>query len=1063
MKLMKIWNHVCFVLLVGVICAPLMAQTATVVGTVTDASGAVVPDADVQFRNVETGQVRSTKTDGNGSYSLPQMNVGNYEARVAHESFRTTVLPGITLTVAQEATINATLQVGAVAEQVEVQGSARTVDTESATLGGTVNEQRMQDLPLNGRNFVQLTLQEIGVTQNSSYSFSAGFTGVMINANGASIRSNSWLLDGAPAQNFYGANNSSISGTTLGLDGIQEFRIITTGIGAQYGGGMGAQVVMVSKGGTNGWHGGAFDYLRNSDLDARNFFDPHIIPPFERNNFGGSLGGPIKKDRTFFFANYEGLKSRTGVTTVDNVMGAGCHGLAGAVITNVACPQLGSTASVTVNAVTAPFLALFPLPNLPNNQYHYEFNEPDSESFGQMRVDQTFSVKDTAFARYTIDNNTQTVPIGYPQFQADYFSRNQYITGGENHIFSPSLLNSARFSWMETLLSTTSPTNLSGPDYSFVAGLTFGNVSVGGVTGIGPQQTDPAYFDQYVAHFSDDIFYTKGRHSLSFGVQLDHYDAPFLNNTYLFGTISFANIASLLTGTASTYTEATPGQDHHRDFLYWTMGYYAQDSIKLNRRFTLNLGVRYEPGTVPSEVNGLSAALRNPSTDATPTIGPLWRNYMLKNFSPRIGFAWDLFGDAKTSLRGGFARMNDVNNMGGILDISANGTPPFATDENCGVATVITLPLVYAGCPSGSVSSLRTPNYYMEQPHLLTYTLSLQRALPSNMTLTVAYAGSKGIDLLRTLEANPILPETVNGQEYWPGTGTRVNPAWGFIGLNTSQGNSRYDSAEIELSKQLSSGLQFQLSYTRSRAYGDTESQLGSDNTAVSPYNSNPLNYAQDRSVLTFNTPNNFRLNTIYYLPNVKAKGFVGAIARGWWVSSLLTLQTGLPFTVVLNTNRSRSGIAGGAGGIDRPNLVPGFTAASITSGTTGAGCLGVPANEPVGTPTLYFNPCAFQEQPQGYLGNAGQNILEGPPQRNWDFSLVKDTALPFREGAKLQFRAEVFNILNHPFFSFPAHAVFSGTAAGSGDIEAPLSNAGVITSTLGTSRQIQLALKLIF
>ncbi len=329
MKLMKIWNHVCFVLLSGVICAPLIAQTATALGVVTDDSGAAVPGASVTFTNIDTGQPRSTETDSAGSYRLPALNAGNYQARVTKDGFGATVLPGITLTVSQEATINVTLKVGAVNQEVTVAGSVQTVNTDSATLGGLVDEQRVADLPLNGRNFVQLTTQEIGVVQNSSYTFSAGFTGTMINANGASIRSNNWLLDGAPTQNFYGANNSSISGTTLGVEGIQEFRILTSGISAEYGGTMGAQVVIVSKSGGNNVHGSAFDYLRNSDLDARNFFDPHVIPPFERNNFGGSLGGPIKKNKTFIFGTYEGLKSRTGLTELDNVLAPGCHGAAG--------------------------------------------------------------------------------------------------------------------------------------------------------------------------------------------------------------------------------------------------------------------------------------------------------------------------------------------------------------------------------------------------------------------------------------------------------------------------------------------------------------------------------------------------------------------------------------------------------------------------------------------------------------------------------------------------------------------------------------------------------------
>ncbi|MGD1096811.1 MAG: carboxypeptidase regulatory-like domain-containing protein, partial [Bryobacteraceae bacterium] len=624
---MRIWNSVSFALLVGVMCAPLMAQNATALGVVTDDSGAAVPGATVTFTNIQTGQIRSTETDSAGSYRLPALNVGNYEARVTKEGFGATALPGITLTVSQEATINVTLKVGAVNQEVTVAGTVQTVNTDSATLGGLVDEQRVADLPLNGRNLVQLSLQEIGVVSNTSYSFTAGFTGVMINANGASVRSNNWLLDGGPTQNFYGANNSSISGTNLGVEGTQEFRIITSGIGAEYGGTMGAQVVMVSKGGSNQVHGSAFDYLRNSDLDARNFFDPHVIPAFERNNFGGSLGGPIKKDKTFIFGVYEGLKSRTGLTEVDNVMAPGCHGAGGAVITNVACPQLGSVASTTVSPTIASILALFPLPNLPNNEYAYGFNEPNSESYGQVRVDQNFSTKDTLFGRFTMDNDNQTAPEAYPGFKIIEFSRNQYITGGETHIFSPTLLNTLRFSYMETLLSTASPTGLSGPNYAFVPGQEMGGVSIGGVTTMTAEGSSPAHFNQYLENYSDDLFYTKGRHSLKFGALMTRYDDPFLNNTSLRGSVTFANVASFLAATTTDYTEATPVgtkvtingvsgvESHDRDFHYTTMGFYAQDDFKVTSRLTLNLGLRYEPGTVPTEVNGKTAALRNPLTD----------------------------------------------------------------------------------------------------------------------------------------------------------------------------------------------------------------------------------------------------------------------------------------------------------------------------------------------------------------------------------------------------------------------------------------------------------------
>jgi hypothetical protein len=1037
--------------------------TATVSGVVRDDSGAAVAGAEVTIKNVQTNQSRSVTTNDTGSYSLAALAVGNYEARVTKQGFEASVLRGITLTVSQEATMNVTLKLGVVEQEVTVSGGIQSVNTESATLGGVVDEQKMLNLPLNGRNFVQLALNETGVVQNTNYTPSAGLDGTMITVNGASMRSNMFLLDGAPMQNAFGANSASVGGTTLGVDGIREFRVITNGFSAEYGGAMGAQVLMVSQSGTNAVHGSAFDYLRNSDLDARNFFDPHNVPSFERNNFGASLGGPIKKDKTFIFGNYEGLKQRLGLTEVTNVMGAGCHGAAGAVITNTACPQLGSITSATVSPTIASILALFPAPNLSGNRYAFSLNQPLAEHYGQVRVDHSFSAKDSLFGRYTMDNADQTLGEAYPQFSLIEHSQSQYITGAENHIFSPTLLNVLRFSYSQTVLGSTTPSDIIGPGYSLVAGLEIGGISVGGTTAMGPDGPSPINYNQYLETYSDDVFYTKGKHSLIFGAVLNRYDDYLHNSTNLRGTVTFANIASFLKATASNYTAETPGSILHHDYLYTAMGFYVQDNYRINPRLMLNLGLRYEPGTVPSDTNGNSAALRNLVTGSANTIGPPWRNYTLKNFSPRFGFAWDATGDGKTSVRGSFSELYDTANMGSVLIIGLAGTAPFSTIGNVGTSTVITLPLTF---PAGQITtSQRTTDYYMRQPHMLQYSFSVQRQLPWSLLLTAAYAGSRGIDLTDTLEGNPIIPQIVNGQLYWPVGGARQNPNWGYIGLNTSQGSSRYNALQLELLKRLSSGLQFQLSYTRSRSIDTNISQLGADSSSANVFNTNPLNYNQDKGVSGFNVPNNFRFNAIYNLPHSSATGFVGGILNGWWVSSITSLQSGLPFTVALNTNRSRSGQGGGAAGIDRPDLVAGFTAASITSGTTGAGCLGVPAGEQLGTPSLYFNPCAFALQPQGNLGNAGRNILEGPGMANVDFSLVKDTPVhKLGEAAKLEFRAEIFNILNHPNFAEPSRNVFAGSAAGSGsNLEAPLSTAGVIASTLTPSRQVQFALKLIF
>lgn len=1056
------------IVLASLMVGPAYAQlpTGTILGVASDNSGSVVPGAAVTVKNLETNQTRTVNTEANGSYRISALPVGTYEARVTHQGFATAVTTGIMLMVSDEATINFTLNVGRIDQEVTVTANANSVNTESASIGGMVESQKVMDLPLNGRNFADLTLNETGVVENKNAGKVGGNSGLMISVNGASTRSNNFLLDGTPMQNLYGASSAAIDGSTLGVEGIREFRILTNYFSAEYGLAMGSQVLIVSKSGTNALHGSAFEYFRNSALDARNFFDRSQIerlPAFRRNNFGGSFGGPIIKDKTFYFVTYEGLVQRLGVTQVSNVMAAGCHGAAGAVITNTACPQLGSVSSVTVSPVIASILGLFPNPNSPANQYAFTFHQPDTQHYGQGRLDHNFSAKDSLFGRYTRNDGTQTLALAFPQFSSIGSTSNQYLTAAENHILSPTLLNTARFSYSRTEIDSASPSALNGSGYSLVAGQQIGGISIGGVTTLGPDGTTPIVYVQSLFSYTDDVFYTHGKHSLKFGVLANSYDQDMIVSTNSRGSVTFSNIANFLNATAANYIAVAPGSVLARDYKFWAFGFYIQDDFKIHPRLTLNLGLRYEPMTEANEVNGRGAALRNLVTDAENTIGSPYKNFSLKNFSPRVGFAWDALGNGKMSVRGGFGILYDLANMGPSFIIGVTGTKPVSATSSVATPTTITLPLVFPASAVGK--SQRLIDYYMQQPHLLQYNLSLQRQLPWNLLVTGAYVGSRGINLPRTVEGNPIIPQVLtNGTVFWPaGSTTRRNPNFSNIEMKTSGGNSWYNAFQVEVLKRLSSGLDFQVSYTRSKAINTPISQLGNDATASNVYNTNPLNYRADRGLSDSDTPNIFRFNAIYRIPRSSLKGIVGGLANGWWMSSITSVQSGQPFTIALNSNRSRSGQGGGASGIDRPDLVPGRTASNIVSGTT-AGCLGVPAGQALGGPNLYFDPCAFAEAAPGLLGDFGRNVLRGPGFANVDFSLVKDTNLRWLgEGGKLQFRAEVFNILNHANFSEPGRIVFAGTAAGSGSIEPALTTAGVITGTANPSRQIQLALKVIF
>jgi outer membrane receptor protein involved in Fe transport len=1084
-------------------------SSSTILGVVKDTSGAIVPGASVTVQNEDTAQIRTTTTGSDGAYRVPALQAGHYSVRVEKDGFNAHLDRGLVLDVAQELAVNPVLQVGASQQQVTVTGETPQVETVTSSLGSLVNDQKVAELPLNGRNYLDLTLMLPGVAKNQNLGTVAGSSGTSYSSNGAPIIANNFLLDGTSIVNPVGWNPTSIAGTTLGLDGIQEFKIITNGFSAEYGMTMGSQMVMVSKGGTNQFHGDAFEYLRNDALDARNYFDYESVttgrrlPLYQRNNFGGALGGPIKKDKTFFFAVYEGLRQNLGFTAIDIVPPAGCHAPAGATITPAQCSLL--TAPTTVSANTAPLMALYPnpTPGLPNNEFTFPTPALTTVNYGQMRVDHIFSSTDSIFGRYTADTTDENNPnaafaaagVAFPYNRTIESGRDQFLTLAENHIFSSTLLNTARVSFSRTgFKNYTFPAeNLTGLPLLVAGTPNFGTLEITGLSNAAVATPLVVLHDlQNIYSASDDVYYTRGKHGLKFGFLGNRFDQAETTGGIGQGTILYSSYANFLQSIPRTFTYSFG--DQNRDYIYYTFGFYVQDDWRATSRLTFNVGLRYEFNTTPRELEGKEWAVRDHAMDPAPTHGPIMDDRPYLNFSPRLGFAWDVFGDGKTALRGSAGILYDVGNFHNLFVLNAGGSPPLVTSVSATTSnTVIGFPYPFTSAGFGHALT-EAVDYNVSQPHLLQLNLSLERQLPKHTALSVAYVHTRGAHLWNTAEANSAYPTYVSGSgvQYWSDSlvacenavpSCRPNPSYTNIQLTSTGGESWYNALQVAVNKRLGAGLEFQAAYTYSRSIDATEGNIGfvSCSMVGMDQSSNPRHEREDTGPSCFDVPQNLRFNLLYHFPSMKSNGLLSKLTNGWWTGSIVSVQGGYPFTPVLGTNRSNSGVIQGSANekanVGTATVAPGQVGPDGTINTTKDTF--IPYNKSTvitGNPAQWFNPLMFALQPMvpcpniptqtcGQLGDAGRGMLRGPGLGTWDFSLVKDTALGFLgERGSLQFRAEMFNILNRANFAAPNVSVFSGNTSDIGSYsEAPLSSAGQITTTATPSRQIQFALKIIF
>jgi hypothetical protein len=941
-------------------------------------------------RNLETGSIRAAVSDGMGRYSVLSLPVGRYEIRAQKDGFRAELRTGITLVVGQEATVDLVLQLGEIRQQVTVTGEAPLVSATPTATAGLVGERQVKDLPLNGRSYDELLTLNPGVVnftweKTGGVGISNSTVGNMFSVSGNRPQQNLFLLNGVE---FTGAaeNNMQPGGTSqqlLGVDAVREFNLLSDTYGPQYGKRPGGQVTIVTQSGTNDWHGTVFEFLRNSAFDARNFFDQASIPHFARNQFGGSLGGPIQKDKTFLFGNYEGFQQHLGLTDVTLVPDNNAR--------NGLLPGPNNTlVNVGVAPGVAPLLSLWPVqsPNAPDfGGIAESFSNPLQtirEDFGTTRLDHIFSEKDSLGAVYTVDDSADNSPTINP-YSTDLESlREQVISLEETHVFSPRMINTARFGFSRASYFYTgepTPDTPAASVPSFLVGRPVGAVVIGGSAASNPAaqlslagSNNGSNLDiaRNLFTYEDRVTLTKGRHRVSVGAWFQRLRSNENLALSQYGQATFTSLTTFLDGTVGTFLfDPTPTRLGWRSFLG---AWYLEDDIRLSPKLTLSLGFRDEftNGWNEAQGRGANFVFNNGVIVTQPQVANSVFTSNNAKFlpQPRIGLAWSPFS-TKTVVRAGFGMYNDLQDaLGYRLDQNA----PFNPTDSITSLPVSQLPFnPGAPLPSGAKVVPGGVQPDLKTPTVVSYSLRIEQELTPNTSFSVGYVGSHGYHEIVSLDANAPFPTICPaapcpaslpaGTYYIPNGAPKANPALGNTWSWFSEGVSSYNALLLDFTHRFSGGLALRGVYTWSKTLDDGDS-LNATAAANAPgLVMNPFNLHADWGLATFDVRNVGVINGSYELPFGRGKTFLNgfdggrnALISGWTVNSIVTLQDGFPFTPQLSFNPSNNGDTRNP---VRPSLNPAFSGPVIP-----------------GSPSQYFNPNAFLVPPNGTYGNLGRDAF---------------------------------------------------------------------------------------
>lgn len=1040
------------------IAVPSSAQTVggTLLGTVVDNSGAVVPGASVMATNTATAVARTTISDGQGRYSIADLPPGQYDVSASLSGFQTVLRRRIRLVVGNPSVVDFTLGVSGVAETVTVSGAAPVVDTVSTALGTVVEQKQMAELPLADRSYSRLIVLAPGANEVPPATAGGQFQQFFgrqpqYTVSGARPEGQVFLLDNTNVQNYWNRGSGSGQlGTTLGVEAIAEYQVLTNTYSAQFGGN-GVAINAITKSGANQFHGSLFEYFRDDALDASNYFDQVLgrpDPTLRKNQFGGSLGGPLVRNKAFYFFNYEGLRQTQGTTQVITVPDVNARS---GIVNGV---------RVGVNAAIAPVLTLYPAATRQTaaqaaqgvGQTDVINSVAGHENYLVGRVDYTATNRTSLFARYTADTASVAEPNSgspIPLWASRDDTGNHYVTAELKNIVRPTLLNAVRFGFTRTQEAATR-TDLDNGLLTFFPGRMDGTVAAGsGIVGLGGNQVLPFTQRQTRYMIANDLAWTGAGHSLKVGLEYERQTTFVSLPLFGDGAWTFPSLSAFLQNQPSLFLGALPGQtDAARNIGEWRLTSYAQDEWRIGPRATLNLGVRYDPRGIASLDKGQTLANGAQSTGFTSVTAAFPSNPTLRNWEPRVGIALDPSRSHRTAIRAGYGVFHSpitANRVGPAYGVN----PPFALGVQVRIPVPgIPVPVFPTPNPSASqVSQMQGLDYDITgTPRLQQWNVNVQREILSNTSVTLAYVGSRGDHLQQQRDVNPVLARTLADGTVVYGTrnGTqtasnpRLNPVFAGLTTGNSLSTSSYHSLQAALNRRFEQGLQSQVSYTLSRCRDTSSgnSLFEGGTVATNPYD---LNY--DEGPCLIDRTHNLRASVVYQLP------FHGNwLAEAWQVSTIVTAVSGAPFTPAIGFDQSGLQTAG-----QRPNLASGRSLdAAVTGGSVDATC---------GCILQYFDPTFFTLPAAGTLGSSvGRDSLRGPALFTVDFGLSRNIALSSR-GTYLQLRLEMFNLFNRVNYGLPNPTIFIATADG-GAAYNPI--AGQISTAL-SPRQMQLAVKLVF